>query len=236
MIEQALKKYLEENKIAATNKQVELIGQYLHSIQSINPHLNLVADSSTESLVNIHLHDSLQIVNLFPTPSFQGNWIDIGSGGGFPGIIAAIMFPSMHITLIESMRKKYSFLLYVLVFTSLPNVTVLHDRAESIVTMSDYFQKHSVFSARGVGTVEYLSDLFESALSNDGKVVLWKDLKEVKSFLDSDKKWVCHDHIVYPSNQKDKHVVCLRKKALKGDNNASKDKKFCSSGTRTGNS
>ena len=235
MIEQALKKYLKDNKIITTSNQEKLIGEFLQIIQSINPHLNLVADSSTETLVNVHLHDSMQIMKMFSDLSVQGRWIDIGSGGGFPGIIAAIMFPSMHITLVESMRKKYSFLLYVLVFTSISNVTVLHERAENVVIDPEYCHVQSVFSARGVGPVEYLSDLFNKALTKTGEILLWKDPKEIEEFLNSDKRWICGKHVVYSSNQKDKHLVCLQRKQLKGDKHVSKGKEFRSSRTRTRN-
>lgn len=72
--------------------------------------INLVAPSTKEDVWARHIWDSAQIFKLAPKP---GTWVDLGSGGGFPGVITAIMLAesgSGWVHLVESNQKKASFL------------------------------------------------------------------------------------------------------------------------------
>jgi 16S rRNA (guanine527-N7)-methyltransferase len=72
--------------------------------------VNLVAPSTKQDLWDRHIADSAQIFQLCPQPV---HWVDLGSGGGFPGVITAILLAeggSGHVDLIESNRKKAAFL------------------------------------------------------------------------------------------------------------------------------
>ncbi len=72
--------------------------------------INLVAPSTRKELWHRHIADSAQIFQLHPEPV---HWVDLGSGGGFPGIITAIFLAELgdgHVDLIESNQKKAAFL------------------------------------------------------------------------------------------------------------------------------
>jgi 16S rRNA (guanine527-N7)-methyltransferase len=72
--------------------------------------INLVAPSTVDDLWSRHIADSAQIFQLRPQPA---HWIDLGSGGGFPGIITAIFLAELnegHVDLVESNQKKAAFL------------------------------------------------------------------------------------------------------------------------------
>ena len=76
-----------------------------------NPRINLVSRSSLVDLRHRHIADSIQVFRIAPTGA---HWLDLGSGGGFPGLIAAIMAieerPDLKVTLIESDQRKVAFL------------------------------------------------------------------------------------------------------------------------------
>ncbi len=79
--------------------------------------INLAASSTLDNLWSRHILDSAQIANLQQP---NGNWLDLGSGGGFPGIIIAILmrdYPGSHIHLVESVGKKATFLKIALLET-----------------------------------------------------------------------------------------------------------------------
>lgn len=79
--------------------------------------INLVAPSTKEDLWNRHIGDSAQIFHLVNKP---GTWVDLGSGGGFPGIITAILLSEYKdgwVHLVESNQKKASFLRVALAST-----------------------------------------------------------------------------------------------------------------------
>ena len=65
-----------------------------------------------------------------------GNWVDLGSGAGFPGIALAIYNQKAHVTLVESRQKRAIFLRRVLVQTQLTNATVFHGRTENLSSSS----------------------------------------------------------------------------------------------------
>lgn len=72
--------------------------------------INLIAPSTRPDLVRRHIADSIQLLRLAP---FAGHWIDLGSGGGFPGLIVAIVLAEQGqgwVDLVESSQKKAAFL------------------------------------------------------------------------------------------------------------------------------
>lgn len=75
-----------------------------------NAQINLVASSTTDDLWRRHLADSAQLLPLAPAAL---HWVDVGSGGGFPGLVLALLLkdrPNAHVDLVESNRKKAGFL------------------------------------------------------------------------------------------------------------------------------
>jgi len=82
------------------------------ALQRWNPAVNLVSRSSLPAAWSRHVLDSLQLMELAP-PSAR-HWVDLGSGGGFPGLVVAIAAlercPDLRVTLIEADRRKATFL------------------------------------------------------------------------------------------------------------------------------
>ncbi|RAU48497.1 MULTISPECIES: 16S rRNA (guanine(527)-N(7))-methyltransferase RsmG [unclassified Pseudomonas] len=100
---------------------------YLALLIKWNKAYNLTAVRDPDEMVSRHLLDSLSLV-----PFIQGErQLDVGSGGGMPGIPLAIMFPDMDVTLLDSNGKKTRFLTQVKLELQLVNLTVIHSRAEA---------------------------------------------------------------------------------------------------------
>jgi len=92
--------------------------------------INLIGDASLFDVWRRHFLDSAQ---LFPLAKSSKNWLDVGSGGGFPGLVLAILMKHMgngSITLIESNRKKAAFLHMVVSHLRLP-AQILNQRIET---------------------------------------------------------------------------------------------------------
>jgi 16S rRNA (guanine527-N7)-methyltransferase len=79
-------------------------------------------------MVSRHLLDSLSVVKYVAQAG--NNWLDVGSGGGMPGIPLAIMFPQLHFTLLDANGKKTRFLTQVKLELQLSNLEVVHSRVE----------------------------------------------------------------------------------------------------------
>jgi 16S rRNA (guanine527-N7)-methyltransferase len=228
MIEETLVPFLLTNKWILSEEQKEKLTKFLSLVQKVNPHMNLVSNESDEELVYSHLQDSMQLMNCSWIPTTHQKWIDVGSGGGFPGIVAAILFPQFTFFLVESIRKKYSFLLYASIEATLNNVHIIHDRAENVVTTQAIMHDCAIFSARGVGSVAYLNPFFDQSLSVEGKAIFWKDPKEVSSFLHPHSTWEMMEQKAYQSRTTEKHIVVLQRKikTKQGSGNARKNKKL----------
>ena len=99
---------------------------YLALLDKWNRVYNLTAVRDAERMVSHHLLDSLAAV-----PFFQGERVlDVGSGGGLPGIPLAIARPELQVTLIDSIAKKTAFLLQAKAELGLGNLTVVTGRVE----------------------------------------------------------------------------------------------------------
>ena len=105
---------------------VERLAAFLDLLAKWNRVYNLSAVRERNSMVRVHLLDSLAVAPYVP----QTPGADIGSGAGFPGIPLAIIDPAREITLIESRQKRSAFLRQAASELHLPNVAVVGERAE----------------------------------------------------------------------------------------------------------
>lgn len=116
------------------------------------PRQNLIAASTADHIWARHIVDSAQLV---PLAGEAKSWIDLGSGAGFPGIVAALMMPGLRMTLVESRRKRIDFLTFLTASLGLTDrVTVAGRRLE----MLDQSQ-HDVISARAFAPLDRLLPL-----------------------------------------------------------------------------
>ena len=120
-----------------------------------------------------HVLHSLSIAKLYPLAQ-NDLVLDIGTGGGFPGIPLAILFPKTHFTLVDSISKKTTVVTGVAEALGLTNVTVINDRFENIT------DKHNVIVSRAVAPALKLVKLTKTALAKSGTHILLKggDLEE----------------------------------------------------------
>jgi len=111
-----------------------------------NPAINLVAKSTIETTWDRHILDSAQLFNLAPAAS--RHWVDMGSGGGFPGLViaclAADLRPNLLVTMIEADQRKATFLRQASRDLGL-STTILSDRIEATAP-----QMADILSARAL--------------------------------------------------------------------------------------
>jgi 16S rRNA (guanine527-N7)-methyltransferase len=114
--------------LSLSAEQQRLLLAYLALLIKWNKAYNLTAVRNPDEMVSRHLLDSLSLV-----PFIDGvNWLDVGSGGGMPGIPLAIVFPDKQFTLLDSNGKKTRFLTQVKLELQLSNVQVINARVESL--------------------------------------------------------------------------------------------------------
>lgn len=99
---------------------------YLALLIKWNKAYNLTAVRNPDEMVSRHLLDSLSVMPFI----HSARWLDVGSGGGMPGIPLAILHPDKHVTVLDSNGKKTRFLTQVKLELKLDNLQVIHKRVE----------------------------------------------------------------------------------------------------------
>ena len=115
--------------IALSESQQEQLLQYLGLLIKWNKAYNLTAVRNPDEMVSRHLLDSLSVVDC--VQKYGDHWLDVGSGGGMPGVPLAILFPERQFTLLDSNGKKTRFLTQVKLELKLDNLQVIHSRVEA---------------------------------------------------------------------------------------------------------
>lgn len=119
----------EMNVDLCDEKQQKLI-HYIALLCKWNSTYNLTALRNEDKMLSHHVLDSLTV--LAALPNHSGSLIDVGSGGGMPGIPLAIARPDWQITLIDSNSKKTAFLQQAVIELALDNITVQTGRIEAL--------------------------------------------------------------------------------------------------------
>ncbi|WP_372886573.1 16S rRNA (guanine(527)-N(7))-methyltransferase RsmG [Shimia sp.] len=150
-----------------------------------NPRINLVSKSTLADLWQRHILDSTQVFDL--AGGSVDHWLDIGSGGGFPGLVVALMAAEpgapRRVTLIESDQRKCTFLRTVLRETGVA-ATVLTRRIEEADP-----QNADILSARALADLDGLLGFAERHLSADGTALFPKGVTWKKELARAQESW-----------------------------------------------
>lgn len=154
-------------------------------VQKWNPAINLVSKSTVPHLWTRHILDSAQIFS--QCPDSATSWADLGSGGGFPGIVVAILArelkPGLHMTMVESDLRKATFLRQAAREVNL-HVTVLDQRIEAVEPLNA-----DVLSARALAPLTELLSFAERHLREGGVAILPKGARFAEEIEDARKLW-----------------------------------------------
>jgi 16S rRNA (guanine527-N7)-methyltransferase len=126
-----------------TEKQKDQFTQLFDLYQFWNNQINVISRKDTENFYERHVLHSLGIAKIqdfLPESSV----LDVGTGGGFPGIPLAILFPETQFTLVDSIGKKIKVVTEVAKALGLENVTAIHERVEKVNGQFDFIVSRAV--------------------------------------------------------------------------------------------
>ncbi|MEE9303609.1 MAG: 16S rRNA (guanine(527)-N(7))-methyltransferase RsmG [Thiotrichaceae bacterium] len=123
----SLEEGLQQLNCSVNEAQTQQLHRYVEMLLRWNKVYNLTAINNANDILRLHIFDSLAVA-----PFIKGEcFLDVGSGGGLPGIPLAILFPQRHFTLLDTVGKKTRFMRQAVIQIKLPNVSVVQTRVES---------------------------------------------------------------------------------------------------------
>ncbi len=178
-----------------TDEQFDALLHFSDLIFNYNQRLNLVSRADIHNLWNHHILPSMIVDRLVGIP-IAAAVIDLGSGGGFPGIPLKITRPDLQMVLVDSVRKKVLFLKKVIRELSLSNLTALNVR---ISPKEDPYQLKNCFdivTARAVTSLQKLLDLTVFLLKPHGYILTWKGEKDLVELENESISRLCEYEII----------------------------------------
>ena len=138
-------------------RQVVALINYEKELLEWNQKFNLTAIRDVESIRTKHFLDSYSCVLAWKANP-PNRLIDVGTGAGFPGIPLKIIYPTMHVTLVESVGKKAMFCQHIVKTLGLENVEVIQARAEDLGQNPAHRESYDWAVARAVANLNILSE------------------------------------------------------------------------------
>lgn len=181
-----------------SRETMERLQHFEQLLKKWNKSINLVSASTIDDIWNRHILDSAQIVRL--APETTASWVDLGSGGGLPGIVVATILsetsPSTEVTLIEADIRKSTFLRSAIRELGLAT-KVISERIEEARPMSA-----KIVSARALAPLRPLLGYVERHISSDGIALLQKGQNAAAEIQDAQTDWIfdCTSHTSITNN------------------------------------
>jgi 16S rRNA (guanine527-N7)-methyltransferase len=187
--------------------QLDILWQYALLLRERSQHLNLTSIVSLEGILNLHMLDSLSVAIALGDAN---RLMDVGTGGGFPGIPLAVAFPAKDFTLIDGTQKKIRFVSEAIASLDIRNARALAARAESYGGERNF----DVVVARAVAS---LADLVLEAgklLAPRGRLLAMKGKLPEQEIAALPRGWRAEvSRLTVPGVDAERHLVTLSRKA-----------------------
>jgi 16S rRNA (guanine527-N7)-methyltransferase len=157
--------------IHLTSHDAELIFIHAHELAAWNRKMNLTAIRDPLEIAVKHYLDSLACIPYLPK---TGRILDMGTGGGFPGIPIKILVPALNVTLVDSTQKKITFIKHVVRLLKLGGIEALHTRVESLPAEKAASAVFDVVICRALFSLEDLLEKSLPLLAGKGMIISWK--------------------------------------------------------------
>ncbi len=167
-----LEKSLEKLNIGFNDDQIKKFNDYYELLIEWNNKINLTAITEYDEVISKHFIDSILICSFIDLNGKK--IIDIGTGGGFPGIPIKIINPDTDIVLVDSLNKRVNFLNEVISELKLEKIEAIHGRAEDLGHDKNLRGKFDYSVSRAVANLSTLSELCIPFLKEGGTFISYK--------------------------------------------------------------
>ena len=162
---------LRKLNIDITSRQLEQLEDYYNLLVEWNEKINLTRITLKDDVYLKHFYDSATIVKVIDLNKID-NFCDFGTGAGFPGIVIKILFPSLNVTLVDSLNKRINFLNIVIEKLKLEKIVAIHSRIEDFART--HREKFDLVTARAVASLPVLLEYATCIIKKDKYFVAMK--------------------------------------------------------------
>ena len=173
MYQEELIRILNKHGIPEAGSKAEKLREYMTLVLERNRQVNLTAITDPAEFMEKHYADSLSCSCLDEFEAAE-SVIDVGTGGGFPGVPLAICFPEKEFTLIDSLNKRILIIREFCEALEITNVTALHGRAEDLARREDLRERFDLCVSRAVANLRTLSELCLPFVRPGGSFIAYK--------------------------------------------------------------
>jgi len=177
MNEQQFQQYAERQlNIALTERELNQFAKYYDELIAWNEKINLTAITEKTAVYEKHFYDSLSAHLAVSFHDFK-TLCDVGAGAGFPSIPLKICFPHLHVTIVDSLKKRIAFLDHLINELKLNNVELYHERAETFGHKKEMRESFDIVTARAVAKLSVLSEYCLPLVKLNGMFLVLKGPK-----------------------------------------------------------
>ncbi|CAN5871583.1 16S rRNA (guanine(527)-N(7))-methyltransferase RsmG [soil metagenome] len=192
--------------IALSTEQIDKMIAYLALLSKWNSVYNLTSVRDPKDMVRQHLLDSLSAAHAFRDARHV---LDVGSGGGLPGMILAITYPQIRISMIDTVNKKTAFLTQAKTELGLSNVTVHTGRVEAL----EVAQKFDVITSRAFSELSNFVNWSAHLLADDGQFMAMKGVAPDQEIQRLPEGWAVTaiEPLAVPGLDVERHLIYIKK-------------------------
>jgi 16S rRNA (guanine527-N7)-methyltransferase len=158
--------------ITLTEQQLAQFDVYQKELLHWNATTNLISEHSSQEIITRHFLDSLTALQFIRKPDVR--MVDVGTGAGFPGLPLKIAAPELALYLLETNRKKMSFLKYIVRALNLTETFFLHDRVENLMKENKWKGFFDIVISRAAFKLPELMPCAAFFLAEEGKFIALK--------------------------------------------------------------
>ncbi|MGK0552680.1 16S rRNA (guanine(527)-N(7))-methyltransferase RsmG [Enterococcus faecalis] len=209
---------LADSGIQLSPQQVEQFHYYFQLLVEWNEKMNLTAITEEKEVYLKHFYDSISLA-FFEDFAENKSLCDVGAGAGFPSIPLKIVFPSLQVTIVDSLNKRITFLTELVKALGLEDVALYHDRAETFGQQPRFRGVFDYVTARAVARLNVLSELCLPLVKKEGFFLALKAAKSEEEIAEAKPaiatlggKFSKEIAFELPITADERHIVVIQKK------------------------
>jgi 16S rRNA (guanine527-N7)-methyltransferase len=218
MTPEEFKQLLSQKDIMLSEHQMKQFARYFELLVEWNEKMNLTAITEEKEVYLKHFYDSISLA-FFEDFASNKAICDVGAGAGFPSIPLKIVFPTLKVTIVDSLNKRITFLNELVQALELDEVSLYHDRAETFGRQAEFRASFDYVTARAVARLNVLSELCLPLVKKDGFFLALKAAKSEEEITEAKAaiailggKFQKEVSFTLPITDDERHIVVIQKK------------------------